>query len=349
MGVASVRRRPVVAPDGLQVFPPPRHRATLAQPDAPTALSIGALGLDPSVDALIERVEAMTTPQLRALVAAGETGVVDLRALAKRLHAAKPGKKLREHARGKVAKPLSALGDDDVAKALKRSVDVYDPDKLPVVLGPNGRVVLLDGHHKSAALLMLFGLADRLYADALPIPNKRSGPLAALHGALRDVDVRVVDNLTHLDEDTFWRTLEADRTVYLERRDRTRAERPRAHFSQLDDNPYRALAGETVAKVISDGKRVELEGADRPLWIKGPDAANFIEFEIGAVLEDVFTAAGETYAVGDTITKARRVAMAEALAAVQGDPDHPRHDALAPLLLADGKTSIDKLAKRVRL
>lgn len=161
--------------------------------------------------------------------------------------------------------------------------------------------------------------------------------------------MRVAQNLTHLDEDTFWRTLDDEHIVYLERRDRSRADAPRAHFSQLDDNPYRELAGRLVAKASGTGKRTSLTGADQPLWIKRPDEANFIEFAIGAVLEDVYGAAGESYAVGDPIPKSRRIEMAAALHAAQADPTHPRHEALAPLLLTDGETSLSKLAKSVRL
>lgn len=310
-------------------------RAPLAAPrlapDAPP-LALTDVGGDPSIAALTARLGAMTTPELVTLVASGESGLVDLDALAKRLHQAKPGSTLRvpflavrpgqtqlsfTRAREKVPKLLKALAENDVKKDLGRALRLLDAEKMPVVLGPGGL----------------------------------AGPLARLHGAKRDVDVDVVANLTHLDEVAFWEALaesdDPDLQLYLARRDGTVATHPPAHYAELEDNPYRGLAGDTVGKVEKNGKKWKVDGPTHPLWLKGPEEQNFVDFAVGAVLAEVDAKLGNTYAPGDGIAKKRRVAFAEGLAAAQADPNHAQHDRLAGLVILDGKTTAKSLAKKV--
>jgi hypothetical protein len=356
-------RGAIPVPAGIQ------GRAPLAAPrlapDAPP-LALTDVGGDPSIAALTARLGAMTTPELVTLVASGESGLVDLDALAKRLHQAKPGSTLRvpflavrpgqtqlsfTRAREKVPKLLKALAENDVKKDLGRALRLLDAEKMPVVLGPGGLVVLLDGHHKSAGLKMLLGFADQLYAHELPMLKKKAGPLARLHGAKRDVDVDVVANLTHLDEAAFWTALaesdDPDLQLYLARRDGTVAAHPPAQYAELEDHPYRGLAGDTVGKVEKDGKKWKVDGPTHPLWLKGPEEQNFVDFAVGAVLAEVDAKLGKTYAPGDVIAKKRRVAFAEGLASAQADPNHAQHDRLAGLVILDGKTTAKSLAKKV--
>lgn len=125
---------------------------------------------------------------------------------------------------------------------------------LPVVKSSFG-FVLADGHHDVMAAL-------KLNADTMP--------------------VYIIEDLSHLSIDDFWREAEKKNYVFLKTLAGVRKIPPR-NFSQLEDDPNRYLASLLARKVEDVSKWSQSEGAETPVWIK-LNAQRFVEFYLGDIL-----------------------------------------------------------------
>lgn len=133
-----------------------------------------------------------------------------------------------------------------------------EKDALPVVLAPFG-YVLIDGHHDV---------------------------LSSLHLQAQTVPVKVIEDLSHLSRDEFWREAEERGWSYLYRIDGSKA-LPPTSFHELIDDSNRYFAAITARKFTSnENGNYTSKGAEYPLWVKVNKDIPFIEFKIANVLFD---------------------------------------------------------------
>lgn len=128
-------------------------------------------------------------------------------------------------------------------------------DTVPVVKGPYG-YFLCDGHHHL---------------------------LAALHFGAATVPVKVIADLSDLDEKAFWEEMEKQGWAYPYNILGKRATPPR-DFKLLQDDPNRYFAA-LIARKCAPGEGLSTSrGADYPVWIKVGQDIPFIEFRISDAL-----------------------------------------------------------------
>jgi hypothetical protein len=217
--------------------------------------------------------------------------------------------------------------------------DLFDADDFPVVVAPDGAFALLrDGHHKLAGLLALSALVHDLLGtngDA----SSRTAP--AVGGAWKklakvlpppselDVPALVEANEAELAPkakaktriDDFFSLFDAPGRyrppLHLTHRDGSVASVPPERMSDLEDSPFRRLAAELLAKLSwRDDGTPKLKKDDAPLWLKGPDAPEYVEFEIAEILERASAEIDFSYTPGEPVPEdvqdAFRQAMIEA-------------------------------------
>lgn len=106
---------------------------------------------------------------------------------------------------------------EEFRQGKKHAKNYLKENRAKIVIGPGGKYYLIDRHHLTRAAYME-GRAET-YAE-------------------------IVDNLAHMDEVKFWKTMEERRWVRLSDetgKARKLAELPR-HIKDLKDDPYRSLA-----------------------------------------------------------------------------------------------------------
>jgi hypothetical protein len=149
------------------------------------------------------------------------------------------------------------------AKRIRRQLNSREDarvDVIPVILGPGKHAYLRDRHH-----LVL-----------------------ALHRAGIDtVGVAYVDDLSHLDTASFWAVLEERRWVHPYDKNRNRRDFAQMPVSvlQLEDDPFRSLAGELRREggfVKSNVAYAEFAWAD---FMRGRIAGDLIGEDFDAALE----------------------------------------------------------------
>jgi hypothetical protein len=128
-------------------------------------------------------------------------------------------------------------------------------EAVPVVKGPFG-YVLTDGHHHLLASLQL--------------------------GA-KTVPVKVIADLSALDEKTFWQEMEQKGWSYPYNILGERSTPPK-DFKQLLDDPNRYFAAIIARKSNAEGDLSISKGAEYPVWIKVGKDIPFIEFRISDAL-----------------------------------------------------------------
>lgn len=140
---------------------------------------------------------------------------------------------------------------------------------LPVIIAPFGPV-LVDGHHDTLASIAL--------------------------GA-HDIPVFVMDDLSSLSEEEFWKTAIEKGLVYPYTL-QNKYQLPKS-FNELQDDPNRFFAALVARKCTKNKKTGEMVAiaspktilADYPVWIKFGNEIPFIEFKIS----DLLTKYGLTY------------------------------------------------------
>lgn len=269
-----------------------------------------------------------------------------------------------DHAASKMAKLARKILDkepDDLA-------ELFDRDDFPVVVGPDGRQALLrDGHHKLTGLLGLSSLVHTLLgtgtgassrtalnlgkawkklAKLVPPPDELEVPvfIVGQEAGLADgekAERREADFISRFDDPHAYSPL------YLRRRDGSVASAPPRRFGELQDNPYRRLAAELVAKLEwTDSGAPKLEGnLDAPLWLKGPDAPEFVEFYIAELLEREADRLNFVYQAGAEVPEEVRAAFRVAMAKAQ-DAEHP---VLQKIIAFEGEVDVEGLDEAMAL
>lgn len=152
---------------------------------------------------------------------------------------------------------------------------------LPVVRSPEG-FVLVDGHHDV---------------------------LASIYFNIPLIPITILDDLSHLDRQSFWAEAEKQGWAYLftlikhnnapnntPTIEVKRIEAPPATFGELIDDPLRYFASTTARKFRTSNEPPSLSlGAEYPLWIKIGKDTPFIEF----ALADMLYKHGFVYAYAD--------------------------------------------------
>ena len=128
-------------------------------------------------------------------------------------------------------------------------------EAVPIVKGPFG-YVLTDGHHHLLASLQL--------------------------GA-KTIPVKVIADLSSLDEKTFWQEMEQKGWSYPYNILGERSTPPKDLKLLLDD-PNRYFAAIIARKCAADGDLSTSKGAEYPVWIKVGKDIPFIEFRISDAL-----------------------------------------------------------------
>jgi hypothetical protein len=143
------------------------------------------------------------------------------------------------------------------------------------------KVVIVDGHHKLMALLALRGLVGASMFGGTHVPLLLTEP----------------------------------RDLFLEMRDGTVKKKPPKSFAALEDNPFRKLAADLALKVRGWPDAIRLDGPERPLWIKGPNAEEYVDFRIAGIIERAFRKAGCAWSSGQPLSPGLRRIAREALSA----------------------------------
>ena len=126
---------------------------------------------------------------------------------------------------------------------------------VPIVKGPFG-YVLTDGHHHLLASLKL---------EAKTIP------------------VKIIADLSALDESAFWQEMEQNGWAYPYNLLGERTPPPK-DLKLLQDDPNRYFAAIIARKCRPDGDLITSKGADYPVWVKVGKDVPFIEFRISDAL-----------------------------------------------------------------
>lgn len=107
-------------------------------------------------------------------------------------------------------------------KSHKNLHEYFEGNSVPVVLGPNGQVYMIDHHHFT---------------------------LAASQAGYNEVYIHIIADLSAFNTQQFWKEMKSRAWVYLKVKGRTISEYmlPR-YITGLVDDPYRALAGKVRQK-----------------------------------------------------------------------------------------------------
>lgn len=206
--------------------------------------------------------------------------------------------------------------------------------EVPGIILPGARrVILPDRNHNVTALFALKG-----WLASAPLDTRGSRARSALAsvflGPRARVTVHVDSTLAAEPEGVAEQALR--RRLYFVHRDGTvPAVRP-TRFAALEDNPFRALASRTRVKVkkTGDGKRdFTLSASEALVWLKGPDAPEFVELHVGAVYERAMSAAGARWDGRRALSAPEVDLLRTALAAACNDPAHPSADVLGELVV----------------
>lgn len=135
---------------------------------------------------------------------------------------------------------------------------VYSLDNaVPAVVGPDGFILLVDGHHDVLASLAL-------QAKTMP--------------------VKVIQNWENMSIETFWARASESGYAYLYDL-QGQKKLPPLSFTELSDDPNRYFAAISARKLLEGGTMDSSIGADYPLWIKIGKSIPFIEFKISDVMK----------------------------------------------------------------
>lgn len=258
-----------------------------------------------------------------------------------------------------------------VEDLLKKAPDdvgaLFDPDDFPVVVGPDGRFALLrDGHHKLSGLMALSALVHDLagttkassrtalhvgkewkkLAELIPPPDElKVAVFIEGQEAKLEPEAELTDR-----EATFYALFDDPHLyatpLYLDTRDGAAATQPPDRMSALADNPFRRLAAELVAKFKwKDDGSIKLKAAEAPLWLKGPDAPDYVEFHVADVLEAACQDLGLEYRVGMPLDSQTEAAFRSALREAQRT-DHP---VLQKIIAFEREVSWDDLRTSMKL
>lgn len=269
-----------------------------------------------------------------------------------------------EHARERMVKLVKAIETErpDELRSLFR------PRDFPVVIGPDGGFALLrDGHHKLTAVLALSALVHDVLGtrtrassrtalgvakglkrfaelipppDALEIPAWVEGQEASISPG-RKASVRIDDFFSLFDDPDRYHP-----PLYLHLRGGGTATLPPERLSDLEDNPFRQLAADLVAKFEWSGDGTpKFKSAASPLWLKGPDAPPYIEFYVAEVLEAASRDAGFSPEPGLAIPPNVRAAFSRALLEAQ----HEGHPVLRKIIGFEHETDGQKLRASLEL
>jgi hypothetical protein len=127
---------------------------------------------------------------------------------------------------------------------------------VPVVLGPDGMILLVDGHHDV---------------------------MASLAVGAQSIPVKVIENWTDVPMDTFWTKAANSGYAYLyDLQGQKRL--PPTSFKDLVDDPNRYFAAIAARKLNEGGTMENSVGTDYPLWIKIGKDIPFIEFKISDLM-----------------------------------------------------------------
>jgi hypothetical protein len=127
---------------------------------------------------------------------------------------------------------------------------------VPVVLGSDGTILLVDGHHDI---------------------------MASLAVGAKSIPVKVIENWTDLPMDTFWAKAADEGYAYLYDLQGNK-KLPPTSFKDLVDDPNRYFAAIAARKLTEGGKMSDSIGAEYPLWIKIGKDIPFIEFKISDLM-----------------------------------------------------------------
>lgn len=129
-------------------------------------------------------------------------------------------------------------------------------DKERVIVGPDQRLYLLDGHHSAMACIAV---------------------------GCNTMPVELVDNLSQLEAAVFWQVLANSQRAFLKAIDGS--QHIPGSWLELEDDPFRYIAKMLCGKVVSkEGVFIRYEGALFPAWLKENDGVPFIEFALGDLL-----------------------------------------------------------------
>lgn len=257
-------------------------------------------------------------------------------------------------------KMLSLLKDieDEAPKALSQ---LYDPRDFSAVVGPDGRfAVLRDGHHKMNGLLALSALLHGILGEApkrvakglqplaklIPPPGELQVPVwiegqEAKISAGQSMKTRLEDFFSRFDNPYYY-----EPPLYLNTRAGLKANLPPERMSDLEDNPFRCLAAELVSKFEWNDSGIPVfKKSETPLWLKGPDAPDYVDFHMAEVLEAASRAARFEFQVGQPIPEEVQEAFRTAVVGAQR-ADHP---VLQRVISFEHETDWDKLHASLEL
>lgn len=330
----------------------PMPRASLTAPRTLRAVPDAAMHTQLDLSSPRRWLEARTNDELRAWVHLGEREAQKVEAddVEGQLASARPGDTLSLPAHVLVP-GQSQVSFDRVREQLVKFFDRLDGRstaqiralaeelgliEVPGIILPGARrVVLPDRNHNVTALFALKGwLSSARDARWGPDLREHTSLAHVFLGPQARVKVHVDASLATLPDDVAERALR--RRLYFVHRDGTvPAARP-TRFAELEDNPFRALASRTRVKVkkTGDGKRdFTLSASEALVWLKGPDAPEFVELHIAAVFERALANAGLTWHSHRPATAAEVAVLRDALASACSDPDHPSAHVLEALVV----------------
>ncbi|OGQ93800.1 MAG: hypothetical protein A2284_03430 [Deltaproteobacteria bacterium RIFOXYA12_FULL_61_11] len=191
-----------------------------------------------------------------------------------------------------------------------------------VVIGPGNRLHLLDGHH---------GMLVSLYLGAQYRP------------------VRIVEDLSRLDEEDFWNEMERRGWALLEGLDGTR--RIPNRWDELEDDVFRYFATKLGGvlehtKPTQPASPARYHGPALPVWVKVDDGIPFIEFYVGDVLrrQGLLTAGTDLDQVLENPAKvaAMQHALQQDLETVL-DEDRPANKLSTPVVIPERPMGISEV------
>ena len=281
-------------------------------------------------------------------------------------HAIRPGQTQLsfDHAATKMVDMMAQIAQGDI----KHLSELFDADDFPVVVGPSGGFALLrDGHHKLAGLLGLSSLIHgvlgtgtgasshtapqvarswKKLAELIPPPDKLQIPVVtAGQESKLSSDAkpsRRLDDFFSLFDDASRYAI----PLYLKRPGQTDARHSPEKMSDLIDNPFRRLASELVAKFKwSEDGVPKFKAAEHPLWLKGPNAPDYVEFHVAEVLKQTSIEEGFEYQPGQAIPDKVLSSFRKAMLNAQ-DAEHP---ILQQVISFEHHTNWDRLKDSVKL
>lgn len=360
----EARRAPPDAPKKTKGDPKPPRLETRPFRAGLAAAANAPVDLAP----LRARLEAATAAQVAKWVRLGEAGAAEAApdAVVAGLRYAQPGDVLRvpatvlrpgqsqlsfDRVRDVLASFFSRLEGRSPAEVRALAEQLGQLEVPGVITADAASVVLPDRNHHTAAL---FALKGWLMEVNKGVRWHKAPGLAALHEVFLGEDAHVKVTVRQ----TFVGRGEADAeaalrdALYFVGRDgEASAARP-VRFGDLEDNPYRALATLARIKVSEDDskKGFELKTKEIPVWIKGPNAPDFVEFYLADVFAKALCAAGRPYDGRRALTEDDAALLRDALRRAQDDEDHPGHAVLSQVLVVpEEHTDPDDLEDALKL